>query len=138
MQSVIEEIEDQLVGIWVPTFNRVPPERAWPRLVFVGGRGYFEDGDYPAIYSVERFEYRLIASTVLEITQADQEYLDDAGAATVVGESWIVPRYYDFLLHSFAQGEFLDLELSPGSPRVTQYYKFDVVTSDYAPYWSIA
>ncbi len=139
MQSESQKIKEQLIGVWVPTFNFVPAARPWPRLVFVDGRGYFEDGDYPTIYSVDHFHYQLFAPTVLEITKSTQEYLNDAADGTDHDDSWIIPKHYDLAFHVLGDGLFLEIELCPGPPCQTQYFKTqEPVTVEYAPRWHFA
>ena len=132
---MFKEQNDHLNGVWIPTHNWVVHKTLWPRLVFINGKGYFEDGDHPAIYSVEHFSYSMYAPTVLEVTQSKQEFLNKACTDTEFEESRIEKRFYDITFHRFGTSDFFLSEFPSGS-HFAQYFKTsEIVTNLYQPTW---
>jgi hypothetical protein len=58
---------EHLVGRWIQCMPfLVPRHERFPQMVLrPNGTGVLEDGDYPAVYSIDEFDYELTASTVL-------------------------------------------------------------------------
>ncbi len=131
-RQATSEIEKALIGVWTPCINRVPNVPAWPRLVFLSDRRcLFEQGDYPAVYAVDHFRWRIVHSTVLELSQHRVEMLADNGRGTEWDEDGSEPaiRTSDVALHSWPEGFILETDIL-GAMATGSYMKTPEVAGD--------
>ena len=125
---------NSIYGHWSPRQNK-----GWPRLNFSpSGRGFFEDGDFPILYSVVRFEYEVHFGNVLVILKSDDEELRDDRKGTRLKVNTELTGEFEFALEAFPQTNDRMLSFSY-APYPFIYREFKLVSEgispDYAPAW---
>ena len=133
-----EKDQTTLVGIWIPCINRIPNDPAWPRLVLTpDGRGLFEQGDYPAIFAVDHFKWRVVGLRTLEITQHRVEELSSDWKSTewADDEPDLVDNLYDFNLQLWPEGLILETTFVLLFSYRAYMKTSELVSETYQPSW---
>src|SRR3954466_7798831 len=103
----------QLAGRWIRCVPfHIPPER-FPRMILrPDGTGVLEDGDFPAVYSIDRFEYALTAPTVIRFFNVMALMINDSMNGLEPVEPNVVEGEHDVVFHEFESGLYMRLDLA--------------------------
>lgn len=128
---------NELHGRWSPHRNG-----EWPSLVLLSsGRGFLEDGDAPALYSVLHFRFNVEFGRVLVCSEAREELLSNDLRQTEWSE-YSPPKFdIEFTLDTFPQtGDALLTFLY--APYPFGFPQFKLISRDvepnYKPGWRLA
>ena len=128
---------EPLQGLWSPKANAT-----WPRLIFLSdGRGFFEDGDAPAIYTVLHFSFEVKFGRILACSDTKIQSLSDDKKRTEWQTSTELNGEFEFTLDMFpGSGDTLITFLYAPYPFQYRQYKLILreVSLSYAPAWKLA
>ena len=127
---------EALHGLWSPKWNNT-----WPRLILLSkGRGFFEDGDAPIIYSVLHFTFEVKFGRILACSDTKLQILSDDRKRTEWQNSKELYSEYEFNLETFPDS--LDALITfVYMPYPFQYRQYKLVSREvdpsYSPQWKL-